>query len=776
MIIKQIKSTEKYNIRALDQYMRDAKKEGHGPKCDPAYSGGLGFVSEDRAGQIDEMKALVGSYKENGNAVQHWVMSWEEGEKPTPAQVKQAWEIFLKHQGCEGHQLTYDFHTDKKNLHSHACFNRINPDPAPGQDFQIVWDKGTVTSVGKNGERHVNQTECKHVAMAEICAVQGWKPTGEARYTWKDGQYIRNHYESKPDQIKLGQRIEAWEARNNVKHPKRLLAETALAVIRAHGTDKAAAVTALAAQGIHYSDVNYLDNKGRRHCGGKLTGIGGEEVKISALPKDCRWIAKQPATTAQPPINTEKGTQIYEKIVTFSAAKKYIKQIVAESKSGTEMFQKLADKNLIFEQTGKVGGRIRFGKQVSDVIKLSECGTSFSQLQQKFNDFPPYAERLHDSQAKVNGNSGNFNGNGGQHAEKLHENTIAALARTIFETSRTTEEMRKALESQAITFTRETARDAKTGRTFVYGKLSRDGEAITLKALGQNDQGKAMFSLSGIDRVFLARDAAQVLSQAKTWKEAETTLANVGISYSRVKTTTAEGKEVIVGRLEKDGVTSNTGLAGKEFQPAALDARFLPYAEAKILYESARLEKNPVAFLAQKGLTASDIDRVGRVGEKIENSLKSQGKTKGKAPDRGPRGMDSPVIPRSIKQILDEIASAAMEAARLAQATAQANRATWEARKATAQAEAAEKALQDLKDSIKREPAPQAAAKVEKMSDTNGGAVHAPAEKKAHATPVAGMEKEKEQTRAADQAMREKELEKERQQRERERARARQRQ
>ena len=150
MIIKQIKSSQKYNIKSLDRYMRNTEKsEGHGPKSDPAYAGGLNFVSENWSEQIGEMKALEGSHKNGGFPVQHWVMSWEEGEKPTPAQVREAWQIFLKHQGCPDHQLSYTFHTDKKNLHSHACFNRINPEPdAAGQYNAVSSSKCNTQSLG----------------------------------------------------------------------------------------------------------------------------------------------------------------------------------------------------------------------------------------------------------------------------------------------------------------------------------------------------------------------------------------------------------------------------------------------------------------------------------------------------------------------------------------------------------------------------------------------------------------------------------------------------
>lgn len=662
--------------------------------------------------------------------------------------------------------------TDHNHIHIVVC--RVTPEPGPDGNHKIAWKGATIQN-----EKGNNEVDSAHVAVAEICHRQGWQPEANARYAWIDGQHVKNKREADPaqvDQIKLGQRIETWEAKNGVKHPKRILAETALATIRAHGTDKPAAVAALASQGIIYMDVDYIDAKGRRHQGGKITGVGGEEVKISALPKDCRWISKQPATTAQPPVNHEKGTQIYQKIVTFGAAKKYIKQAVREAKSGTELFLKFEEKGLVFEQTGKAGGRIRFGKQVSDVIKLSECGTSFSQLQIKFNDFPTYMEKLHETQEKVNGNSRKDATGGGKDATIHHENTIAEVARGIFKEAKTTAEMQKMLSEQGITFSKEQATDRATGRSFTYGKLTRGDEKITLKALGTTDAGKAQFTLSGIDRVFLARDAAAVLTHAKSWSEAETSLANIGISYSRVKTTTKDGGEVIVGRLNRDGVISSTGAAGKEFTPAALDARFMPYAQAKAHYEAARQQQNPVAFLAKQGLTASDVDRIGRVGEKLEPSLKKNDKPRtAQAPHAPAARPEKSIIPRNINEILDMIEESAKHAADMAAANARAGQAAWLARAAENRATQAEQALSELKASIQHEqPAPaQAAAKEKTMADT----VHAPTA----TVPAGGMteqEKERERIQNSEKAMqereREREKEKERMQRERERARQRQ--
>ena len=775
MIVKKVKDRKKRGIERTSAYIADAKHAApnatFGEKVQ--FSGTLNTLSDNFKEATQEISALTACYKKESDATSaHWIISLQEGDSFTQESATDAAKTLLKHLGMQDHPAIYTVHKDKKNPHLHICFSRVSPEPDHNGEYNVVWRGSTIES--KNGN---NEVASGHVAIAELSAKYGWKQEENARYIWKDGQYSRNqHAKQDNDQIKMGQRIETWEARNGIKHPKRILAESAMEAIRSANNDKSAAVAALAAAGIQYSDVDYIDNKGRRHCGGKLQGPGGEEVKLSALPKDCRYLAKLP-TTQQPQISTEKASQIYTEITTHGGAKKYIKQAIAESGSGAEFFQKLEQKNLKFEKTGKAGGRVRYGTKDTDLIKLSECGASFSQLAQKFNDFSDYAEKMQYNQEKVNGKSGRDATGGGKDATNIHESSIETLTRAVFTEAKTTKEMEKMLSEQGITFSREKATDQKTGRVFEYGKLTRGTEAITLKSLGLNENGKALFSLQGIDRVFLARDAASVVSTARSWSEAETSLANVGIKYARVKTTTATGQEVIVGRLERAGVTSSLGLAGKDFQPGALDARLLPYSEAKSLYEAARTQQNPVVFLAKQGLTVSDIDRIGRVGEKLEPNLKKQDKP-GKA--QGPQSQaprpESSIIPRNINEILNLIEESAKHAAALAAANAKAGQAAWEARAAENRAASAEKALADLKASIKPEtPAPTVAAAKEKtMSETT----HAPT---AATVPAGGMseaEKERERLQNSEKMMmekdREREKEKERMQREREKARQRQ--
>lgn len=58
--------------------------------------------------------------------VDHWVLSWQQGECPSAEQSKEATEIFLKRLGLEGHQAVWAVHANTQNTHLHIAVNRVN--------------------------------------------------------------------------------------------------------------------------------------------------------------------------------------------------------------------------------------------------------------------------------------------------------------------------------------------------------------------------------------------------------------------------------------------------------------------------------------------------------------------------------------------------------------------------------------------------------------------------------------------------------------------------
>lgn len=295
-VTKKIHADQGRRANETAVYIANAAKAAPGNEFGPkvAAYGMLNCVSDDWRGAVSELEALGASHKgEAGNVHAHWIISLQKGEQFSPAQAREATEIFLRHQGMADHPAVYTMHDNTDHSHIHILVCRVAPEPNPKGDYKIAWKGATIQS-----EKGNNEVESAHVAIAEICLRQGWQPESNARYAWKNGQHVRVQRQTKSDSIKLGSRIESWEAREGKPHPKRVMAEAALAEIHAAQGDKALAVFRLAAIGITYSDVDYVDNKGRRHQGGKISGEAGE-VKISSLPKADRWIAKEPVIAAR---------------------------------------------------------------------------------------------------------------------------------------------------------------------------------------------------------------------------------------------------------------------------------------------------------------------------------------------------------------------------------------------------------------------------------------------------------------------------------------------
>lgn len=89
------------------------------------------------------------AYEGDGNPVSHWVLSWPEGERPTPAQEREAWQIFLRHQGMPDHPLVFSGHDDTGNYHSHGLVSRLKPEPDSDGRYRIQHEGGTVTRLGE---------------------------------------------------------------------------------------------------------------------------------------------------------------------------------------------------------------------------------------------------------------------------------------------------------------------------------------------------------------------------------------------------------------------------------------------------------------------------------------------------------------------------------------------------------------------------------------------------------------------------------------------------
>ena len=124
------------------------------------------------------MLALAQEAVRSKDPISHYVLSWREGEQPTPAQIEEAVEVFLDELGLNGHQALYGFHVDTGNAHLHLMINRVHPDTLkvikPNKGFDL---------------------EAAHRAVARIEQVQGWQREEHGRYrVQSDGAVRRERY------------------------------------------------------------------------------------------------------------------------------------------------------------------------------------------------------------------------------------------------------------------------------------------------------------------------------------------------------------------------------------------------------------------------------------------------------------------------------------------------------------------------------------------------------------------------------------------------------
>lgn len=153
MIIKKIKSDVRRRGAETADYIRDAVHaedgEVFGAKAASAAHGALNCLSDDWQAAAREIAVAERAYEGPGSPVAHWIIAWAEGERPTPEQERQAWEIFLKNQGMSDHMLVYVGHDNTDNYHSHALVCRLRPESDPDGKYRIKHDGGTVTRLGE---------------------------------------------------------------------------------------------------------------------------------------------------------------------------------------------------------------------------------------------------------------------------------------------------------------------------------------------------------------------------------------------------------------------------------------------------------------------------------------------------------------------------------------------------------------------------------------------------------------------------------------------------
>jgi len=217
VIVKKVPSSKVKNksasIRDLTDYIREPHNQNPDEKV--LYANGRAFLCDDHAAQREEMVALAAESVRSKNPVNHYVISWREGEQPSPEQVEEAVSIFTEELGLREHQAIYALHKDTDNIHLHIAINRVHPE--------------TLKAVKINNGFDI---EAAHKAIARIEHAQGWQREQNGRYqVLENGELGREHYDpDKPRQP--DQRKRDMENRTGEKSAERVAIENGAAIIK----------------------------------------------------------------------------------------------------------------------------------------------------------------------------------------------------------------------------------------------------------------------------------------------------------------------------------------------------------------------------------------------------------------------------------------------------------------------------------------------------------------------------------------------------------------
>lgn len=179
MIVKRIRATKVKHkgshIADLLRYITNAPVPENGAQKRLEQTVQRGLMCDELPSQILEMAALASEVTRSKNPINHYVLSWREGEIPTPVQVEQAVDIFVDHLGLTGCQLVGAMHADTNNRHLHLAINKVDPDTCKVRDINNRFD-----------------IKMAHEAIAKIEHAQGWMPEENALH------FVDEHGEVKP--------------------------------------------------------------------------------------------------------------------------------------------------------------------------------------------------------------------------------------------------------------------------------------------------------------------------------------------------------------------------------------------------------------------------------------------------------------------------------------------------------------------------------------------------------------------------------------------------
>lgn len=264
VIVKKVPTNKAAAPKSKARHVRDLCDYIAGPNAGDddekvEHRGAANMLNIDHAGQVEEMADLAETVRRSPQPVQHWIISWRQGEQPTAAQADQAIRIFMDELGLGEHQCLYALHKNTDNYHLHLALNRVHPE--------------TERVVTVNGRFDI---EVAHRAIARIEHAQGWQREARGRYLALGDGDVRRVPTLEPRERQPTTRGRDLENQTGDKSAQRVAIERGAAALR---------------RARDWNELHLLLSEGgmrfERKGSGAILWVGDVAVKASTAGRDC---------------------------------------------------------------------------------------------------------------------------------------------------------------------------------------------------------------------------------------------------------------------------------------------------------------------------------------------------------------------------------------------------------------------------------------------------------------------------------------------------------
>lgn len=210
----------------------------------------------------EEMLAVAARCPRARNPVEHYVLSWQEGECPTDDQAREATEILVETLGAKNCQALWSLHENTRYRHVHVMLVRVD----------LVSSRTVALGDGWDIDR-------LHQSLALIEERQGWRSEPEALFVSQNGVVFDRKTGAmvRDDRGNQRQRERRLRGRDPLIEPS---VQVAIAASISDARNWADLHRRLAAIGVSY----------RKSGSGGRIAVAGEEFKCSSLNPD--WSRK----------------------------------------------------------------------------------------------------------------------------------------------------------------------------------------------------------------------------------------------------------------------------------------------------------------------------------------------------------------------------------------------------------------------------------------------------------------------------------------------------